>query len=183
MKATQSWRWGPVVVVLLAMIGTMGRADDLAITPSKKVSNLVFRTPDNGTTAHWYRVEYTTALVSAAWTAVHTASGFGVAVSVTNGVATSNSATLVDGRYMAVDVSEGPSTTNYPVTYYDTLADVPGGDNSCAYKTANLLMRLIPKGVFIIGSTTTELWRYTDEAQHQFTLTQDFSQRLRIHGV
>jgi formylglycine-generating enzyme required for sulfatase activity len=89
-------------------------------------------------------------------------------------VATSNSAVLVDGLYMVVDISGGRSAATYPVTYYRTLAVVPGGANSDAYKTTNILMRLIPKGTFTMGSPTGELGRNNDETPHQVTLTQPF---------
>jgi formylglycine-generating enzyme required for sulfatase activity len=78
------------------------------------------------------------------------------------------------GDYLVVDLSSGSSASNYPVTYYRTLADLPSAANSDVYKTTNLLMRLIPKGTFSMGSPTDELGRYSAETQHEVTLTQDF---------
>jgi formylglycine-generating enzyme required for sulfatase activity len=76
--------------------------------------------------------------------------------------------------YMSINLSGGTGAASYPVTYYATSNDVPGGVNSDAYKTDNLLMRLIPKGSFTMGSPAGELGRRTDETQHSVTLTQDF---------
>ena len=78
--------------------------------------------------------------------------------------------------YMVINLSDGTGASSYPVTYYRTLADVPGGANSDAYKTTNLLMRLIPKGSFTMGSPVVELGRslYFDETQHMVKLTKDF---------
>ncbi len=78
------------------------------------------------------------------------------------------------GDYMVVDLSGGMNAVSFPVTYYRTLSDVPGGANCDAYKTTNLLMRLIPKGSFMMGSPPDELGRLSNETQHQVTLTQDF---------
>jgi formylglycine-generating enzyme required for sulfatase activity len=112
--------------------------------------------------------------------------GVGAGTCVTNGVpmdaasifyrvvATSNSNAFVDGAYMSINISGGTGATSYAVTYYRTMADVPGGVNIDAYKTTNILMRLIPKGTFTMGSPPGELGRIADETQHQVTLTSDF---------
>jgi formylglycine-generating enzyme required for sulfatase activity len=76
--------------------------------------------------------------------------------------------------YLAVNLSGGTAAASYPVTYYATGNDVPGGANSDAYKTTNLLMRLIPKGNFMMGSPSGEFGRNSDETQHAVTLTKDF---------
>jgi formylglycine-generating enzyme required for sulfatase activity len=60
------------------------------------------------------------------------------------------------------------------VTCYGRLDDVPGGPNSAAYKTTNLLLRLIPQGRFIMGSPSNELGCVPEETQHAVTLTRDF---------
>jgi len=79
------------------------------------------------------------------------------------------------GDYMCIDISGGTNATSYPVTYYRTLADVPGGPNSDVYKTEGLLLSLIPKGVFTMSSPEEELGRDIFEAeQHPVTLTKDF---------
>jgi uncharacterized repeat protein (TIGR02543 family) len=76
--------------------------------------------------------------------------------------------------YLCVDLSGGTGAVSYPVTYYDTVDDVPGGPNSPAYKTTHLLLRLIPQGRFIMGSPLNELGRAPGETQHAVTLTRDF---------
>ncbi len=76
--------------------------------------------------------------------------------------------------YLCVDLSGGTGAVSYPVTCYGRLDDVPGGPNSAAYKTTNLLLRLIPQGRFIMGSPSNELGRVPEETQHAVTLTRDF---------
>jgi formylglycine-generating enzyme required for sulfatase activity len=77
--------------------------------------------------------------------------------------------------YLVVDLSGGTSAVNYAVTYLDS---VPPGGWTDAYKTTNILMRLIPKGTFTMGSPSNELgrepWDLGSETQRQVTLTQDF---------
>lgn len=73
--------------------------------------------------------------------------------------------------YMVVDLSAGSSATNYPVTY---LSSVPDGGWNNEYKTTRLVLRLIPKGTYIMGSPVGESGRYSEEIQHQVTLTKDF---------
>ncbi len=70
------------------------------------------------------------------------------------------------GHRLAQGVTAGNSN-------YRTLVEVPGGANRDAYKTDKLLMRLIPKGVFTMGSPAGELGSSSDETRHQVTLTQD----------
>ena len=76
--------------------------------------------------------------------------------------------------YLVIDLSGGTAAASYPVAYYATSNAVPGGVNSDAYKTNNLLMRLIPKGSFTMGSPVGENWRAKDETQHTVTLTKNF---------
>ena len=76
--------------------------------------------------------------------------------------------------YMVINLSGGTAATSYPVTYYATSNAIPGGANSDAYKTTNLLMRLVSNGNFTMGSPTNELGRYASETQHKVTLTEDF---------
>jgi formylglycine-generating enzyme required for sulfatase activity len=93
---------------------------------------------------------------------------------VTAAVPTCYRVVATSGEYLAVDLSGGPEAASYPVTYYRTLADVPGSPNTDTYKTDKLLMRLIPRGTFMMGSPVGELGRTIDETQHQVTLSRDF---------
>ena len=73
--------------------------------------------------------------------------------------------------YLVINLSGGPAAATYPVASFDA---VPGGANSDAYKTTNLLMRRISKGNFIMGSSFGELGRSSDENSYTVTLTKDF---------
>jgi formylglycine-generating enzyme required for sulfatase activity len=75
------------------------------------------------------------------------------------------------GDYLVIDLSGGPSVSNYPVGY---LSTVPSGGWTDEYKTTKLVMRKIPAGTFIMGSPTNELGRHNHETQHTVTLTKAF---------
>jgi formylglycine-generating enzyme required for sulfatase activity len=62
-----------------------------------------------------------------------------------------------DALYMAIDLSGGMSTSRYPIAYYKTLADVPGGVQSEVYKTSQLLLRYIAPGHFLFGCPQDQL--------------------------
>jgi formylglycine-generating enzyme required for sulfatase activity len=162
-------------------------AAGLIITGFERGSHLTFRAPEHGSMAHLYSVQHSTSLVLTAWTPAATMIGFEAAACVTSKldavtermafyrvVQTSNSADFVDGPYMAIDISGGPSAANYPVRYYASAADVPGGHTNDTYKTTNILLRLIPKGTFTMGSPLHESGRSTNETLHRVTLTKDF---------
>ncbi|MFO7937585.1 MAG: SUMF1/EgtB/PvdO family nonheme iron enzyme [Kiritimatiellia bacterium] len=73
-------------------------------------------------------------------------------------------------EYLVIDISEGDNE-DYPVTYYDTL---PAAVTDDAYKTTNIVLKLIRAGTFMMGSPVSETGRDDDEDLHQVTLTQDF---------
>jgi formylglycine-generating enzyme required for sulfatase activity len=78
---------------------------------------------------------------------------------------------LPTADYLVVDLSGGPSAPSYPVS---SLSAVPAGGWTDVYKTTKLVLRRIPAGTFVMGSPTDELGRYSDETQHEVTLTQPF---------
>ena len=90
--------------------------------------------------------------------------------SVTSAVAV---LTVTEWSYLVVDLSGGPSATNYPVSY---LAEVPGGGWTDEYKTTKLVLRKVPATApnFTMGSPSGELGRNSDETQHAVTLSQGF---------
>ena len=66
--------------------------------------------------------------------------------------------------YLVVNLNMGavtPSTTGPDLS-----------DDTC--RTTELWLRRIPKGTFIMGSPEGEVGRYSNETQHQVTLTEDF---------
>ena len=72
--------------------------------------------------------------------------------------------------YLVLDLSAGASASSYPVTTLSLLPDpIPE-----EYKTTKLVLRRIPAGTFMMGSPSGELGRYSDETQHQVTLSDDF---------
>jgi formylglycine-generating enzyme required for sulfatase activity len=73
--------------------------------------------------------------------------------------------------YLVIDLSEGPSATNYPISY---LGAPPEGGWTDEYKTTKLVMRHLTAGSFTMGSPLSELGRSNDETQREVTLTHDF---------
>ena len=73
--------------------------------------------------------------------------------------------------YIVVNLSSGPTATNYPVSY---RSSIPVGGWTDGFKTTNLVLRRIPAGSFIMGSPTNELGRNSDETQCPVTLTRDY---------
>jgi formylglycine-generating enzyme required for sulfatase activity len=79
--------------------------------------------------------------------------------------------TAVAGDYLVIDLSGGPSASNYPVGY---LSAVPSGGWTYEHKTTKLVLRKIPAGTFTMGSPTNELGRSGDETQHTVTVSRAF---------
>ena len=71
-------------------------------------------------------------------------------------------------KYVVIDISGGSSAENYPISWLD---DVPEGGWTEEYKTTKLVLRKIEPGSFTMGSPEDELGRYSDETQHEVTLT------------
>lgn len=69
------------------------------------------------------------------------------------------------GDYLVLDLSSGPTATNYPVYY---LKGVPANGWTDEFKTYKLVLRRIPAGTFIMGSMAT------NTTKHQVTLTEPF---------
>ena len=78
---------------------------------------------------------------------------------------------ISNAKYMVIDLSGGTSASKYPVSY---LNDVPSGGWTETYKTTKLVMRRIESGKFMMGSPLSELGRYSDEVQHQVTISKPF---------
>ena len=178
MRLARVW----VAALACAVCGRVGAAD-LAIQSFDGTGQLTFNTLNDGTNYN-YRVEWAPS-PAGPWSEFGCAGTFWLDAKQqpsgtieTNAVPMCYRVVATPGDYLAVNLSGGTNASSYPVTYYRTLADVPGGPNGDAYKTTNLLMRLIPKGAFTTGSATAELGRSSDEThdetQHTVTLTKDF---------
>jgi len=74
-------------------------------------------------------------------------------------------------EYLVIDLSGGPATNQYPVTF---LNAIPAGGWTPEHKTTKLVMRRVAAGTFDMGSPATEPGRGTDEDQFEATLTQDY---------
>jgi len=159
------------------MLATQSLAQDLTITSFNGNGKLTWAYPTNGVAN--YRVEWASTL-DGPWTNFK-----GGAVALDCIIPVSNTMTaavpmfyrviaVTNAYYVVFDLSGGTNATKYPASYYGDLANVPEGANSDTYKTTKLLMRLIPSGVFMMGSPLGEFGRYTNETQHQVTITQPF---------
>ena len=86
-------------------------------------------------------------------------------------------------KYMVIDVSGGPNTNCYPVTYM--IGAPEGGFTNNTYRGDKIALRLIPPGSFVMGSPTTEPGRKggsgssaydtsASEVQHPVAITKPF---------
>jgi serine/threonine protein kinase/formylglycine-generating enzyme required for sulfatase activity len=92
----------------------------------------------------------------------------GSAASRTPGKVAKNSAVNLAHLYLVVDLSGGTDPQNSPVS---TLADVPEGGWTDAYKTDKLVLRKVEPGTFVMGSPEDETGRNKDEPLHEVKLT------------
>jgi len=172
------------MLVLMTVVGAIAACGsvraDLAIQGFDSAGQLTFSTLNNGTNYN-YQVEWAPSPAGpwSPFTGVGAWLNNNAAVagsSVTNIVPMCYRVVATLGDYMVVDISGGANAVNYPVSYYRTLASLPGGVgvNRDAYKTTNMVFRRIPSGTFTMGSPADELGRNSGEVQHQVTLTQPF---------
>ena len=73
-------------------------------------------------------------------------------------------------RYVVVDLSSGPESTDYPIRLSHVGPDL--SDDTC--RTTELWLRLVPPGEFWMGSPADELGRDDDEDLHHVTFTKPF---------
>ncbi len=186
MKETRKWQF---VVLLCVSLTGLGQAGELWIQSFDGTGLLTFGALSDGTN-YYYRVEGVSDL-SGTWGSVPVAGAFLDNIwaeqgsSVTCSVAGDSLFILGEPRfyrvavasvrrdYLVVDLSGGASAASYPVTYYNTLGDLPGGASNVLYRTTKLLLRLIPKSTFMMGAPAGELGRKSEETEHRVTLTQD----------
>lgn len=76
--------------------------------------------------------------------------------------------------YMVIDVSGGASAAQYPVSYYPTAGDVPGGILDESYKSSKILLRYIAPGVFMMGSPRDQLGYDESQPPREMSVTNGF---------
>lgn len=163
MKRMQTWRWMPAAL-LLAMGGTIGRAEEFSIQSFDGTGLLTF---NEVSTAETYRVEWAPS-PAGPWTNFTAAAlAMDEIVAKGSGLVTLSVpmcyrvvATLQPGQgtYLVVDLSGGAEAVSYSVTYLDA---VPPGGWTDEHKTTKLVLRRIPATTpdFTMGSPTDELVR------------------------
>ena len=161
----KNMRWLLMGILLQAVVGPA----------SGQVTNVVVET--NGARLVWqawpgnpYRVFATPDLVEPAWSNV---ASDGLTFTNQQGTFDLSSGAFycaVASDYLIVDLAEGPSANNYPVSYTN---EPPEGGWTDEHKTTMLVLRRIPGGTYTMGSPTNELGRTTNEPQHAVKLTKD----------
>ncbi|MFA7489598.1 MAG: SUMF1/EgtB/PvdO family nonheme iron enzyme [Mariniphaga sp.] len=73
---------------------------------------------------------------------------------------------------LIVDLENIDAEEQIPVKFLDSVPDDLSSNN--LYKTKLLLLRRIPAGKFVMGSSENELAHFNDEILHEVTLTKDF---------
>jgi formylglycine-generating enzyme required for sulfatase activity len=180
------------IVGAVMLSGRLTQADDLTVQSFDATGQLTFSTLNDGTNYN-YQVEWAPS-PAGPWSPFTrpppsmdniVAAPFNI-VAAPGSVVTSTVAmcylvmfyrvVATLGDYLVVDLSGGTNAVNYPVSYYRSLADFPGGVgvNSDSYKTTNMVFRRIPAGTFTMGSPTNELGRNVGESNHVVTLTKPF---------
>jgi len=123
-------------MMVLAMVGCMllsgsSSQADLAIQSFDSSGQLTFSTLNNGTNYN-YQVEWAPS-PAGPWSSYSGAGSWleisqaAQGSSITNTVPMCYRVVATLGDYMVVDISGGTNVTTYPVSYYRTLADIPGG--------------------------------------------------------
>ena len=197
MKRMQTWRWGPAALLLLAMAVTARAWQPAGWTYwdwpwtydsasgdwhwfSPGGSQWIYAHPpgtgwsllqESGLAHGWsyWNGEWAYDGDNGAW-CWRNAGDKQWCVNMRTGVWSVLGKTDVGGLYMVIDLSGGPFASSYPVSY---LTSVPSGGWTDVYKSTKLVLRLIPKGTFTMGSPSGELGRESNETQHQVTLTKD----------
>ena len=175
-----------ILTSALLCLGATGTsyAEDLAIQSFDGMGRLTFNELSTATT---YRVDWATSPTGewhTAWPGAINIAAFGfgqrvATVGVDNATyyyrvmaSVTNSTPPGPGSdYMVVDISSGPASANYPVSY---LPAVPSGGWTDQYKSTKMVFRRIPAGSFIMGSSSNELGRGNDETTHRVTLSSEF---------
>ncbi len=173
-----------VLMMVLATVGWMlisggSSQADLAIKGFDSTGQLAFNTLNDGTNYN-YQIEWAPSPAGpwspftgvGAWLDNVSSAGS----RVTNPVPMCYRVVATLGDYMVVDISGGTNASSYPVSYYRSLADLPGGTgvNIDTYKTTNMVFRRIPAGTYTMGSPAEELGRSPVETQHTVTLMHPF---------
>ena len=78
---------------------------------------------------------------------------------------------VTNNNYLVIDLSSGPSSSSYPITY---MSSVPGGGWADEYKTTKLVLRRVPSGTFFMGAITNQYGYQSDQTRHQVTISKPF---------